>query len=216
MKWSDIASGLIKLNPADIVLVRSPGVFGKLIRWASRHKGEAVSRVNHVLLVEKYTGDLMGRHEYNIIDTMWTVYRRSLYCYANPQFEVLIARDKTLNVKEALTITSKARSYIGSFYSPMRIGLHLIDKMLGKVLGKEVVLFSQFGFGGFVICNQVAAMSYSAAQRHFGRPAQSADPDHMYDWILAHPEKYEIVFMSDGITMDVDTVVNGRLTVDFA
>ena len=215
MNWNLIKQGKIQLEPADIVLVRSPGFFGKAIRWFSRHKGESKTVVNHTLLVER-GGYFAGRYAYTIIDTLWTVYRRSLYCYDNSSYEIMIVRDKSLTEKERLTITSKARSYLGAVYSPFKIALHVVDKLLGKIMGKEVVLFSQFGFGGLVICNQVVAMSYSAAGKHFDRPPQSADPDHLYDYVLSHPEKYEIVFISNGITMKANEVVNGRLIVDFA
>lgn len=214
MQWNKIKHGAIRLKPADIILVRSPGLFGKLIRWATRHRGEDASKVNHVCMVERNTGIFLGRYTYPIIDTMITVFRRSLYNYDNPFYEVLIVRDKTLKDQDRLLITTEARKYIGTIYSPLTIVAHLFDKILGKILGREVVILSQIELKG-VICNEVVSKAYSKVCRHFDRPNNSADPDFIFDYVTKHPEKYSIIFISDGLEQMQEHPILGEIEVNY-
>lgn len=189
MKWEDLHNGNIKLQCGDIGFSRGAGTFGKIIRWATAGK------VNHTIGI---TCELAG-NDYNITEALSRVVERSIYNYEGKGKELVIFRNRGLFLNEQKRLVSSVRKKIGIFYSPFRIVTQFIDKMIGKVIRRDVDLFDRLvTFPWTTICSTLWAEAYQSIGISFGEDGESADPEEMFDWCSTHPELWKMIFVTDG------------------
>lgn len=167
----------------DIVLTKSAGLLGVGIRFFENHPEEAASKVNHVgIMVD----------EINIIEALSKTVERPLATGYSPPSKTKIAIYRPLNLteNERNTIITKARSYVGKTYGYTKILAHILDWFLG---GKYV--FRRLtNMDKYPICSWVVAQAYAKAGKFFGVAPGSANPDDIWDFVVANPDKYTCIW----------------------
>ena len=167
----------IELHRGDIVLVASDGLIAWLIRKVSRKGSESPTYVNHAMLVTN-GGTVRAA---TVIDAQPPVVSEAmLRDYAGHL--VAVYRSRELSDFLARDIVVYAMQYHGAWYGLSKIVLHLLG----------LQRFARFD--RWPICSWVVARPYDYAKRWtFGKPANEVDPDDIYDYCEAHPEKWECV-----------------------
>jgi len=88
--------------------------------------------------------------------------------------------------EERETIVRKAQTYVGRPYGVGQLIFHFLDWLL---LGAYV--FRRLGSDKYPICSWVVAHAYAVVGKYFGQPPGAADPDHIWDFVVAKPDKYQ-------------------------
>jgi hypothetical protein len=191
--------GSDKLPPflaGDIILFAGRGDFlSNGVRWFERNRGEAPTYAVHsaqfldpdryleLAWVEKIrtTGELLKKRQAHDV---WQ--RRG--------FEVWRCRSLTAEQREALT--QQALAYLGERVAIAKFITHELDGLINKVVRREVFLFRRLNYNDrYPICSWATAFSYDRALHYqFGVPPDCADPDHIHDWVNAHPDEWMRVF----------------------
>lgn len=171
------------LKPGDIFLTRGDGLISKLIRFFSRTGGESRTRVNHVGIVvdDKLT----------VVEALTKVKRHTLFDeYGKTNTQIAVYRPLNLTPEELEKIVAKAESYVGATYGYSKIVAHLGDWFLG---GRY--FFRRFAsMDKYPICSWLVAAAYAAADKDFGCPVGLAEPDDIWDFVNANPDKYKEVW----------------------
>jgi cell wall-associated NlpC family hydrolase len=154
------------LRPGDVILVRGRSRMARLIRWFTRAKGEAPTRVTHVALA-------VSNHR--IVEA--TRHGAQERTYDRGQ----VYRPRNVSLEAADRIVKRAQRYVGAPYGWGKIVLHAI--------GMERFAFVD----GAPICSWLVAVPYSEEGYTFGVPANAATPNDIATFILAHPDKYNRV-----------------------
>ena len=71
------------------------------------------------------------------------------------------------------------------------------DGLIGKITRHSIFLFRKLDHdGSSPVCSGVTAFVYDKALHYrFGVEPECADPDHIHDWVVAHPEEWQRVFV---------------------
>lgn len=179
------------LWPGDIVLTTGDAFLSRAIRWATRRPGNP-SEVNHAALVVGSGED--GRA--SIVEALATVQRHTINSrYHGTGTRIQVWRPLNLSDAQLLAIADYAESQVGQRYDYLKIGLQLVDGLLGKVARREVCFARRLGFDDRgPICSWLVAQAYwRGAGLDFGLPARAPDPDDLLDYCREHPEHYYLV-----------------------
>ena len=99
---------------------------------------------------------------------------------------VAVFRPTDLNDEEKARIVAKANGYVGRRYGWVKIATHLLDWGL-----KGAYVFRRLtADDDYPICSWVVAHAYLTADRTFGVPAGAANPDDIWDYVVAHPDEF--------------------------
>ena len=173
-----------ELRPADVFFTHGTSVVSRLIRFFTRGAGESRTRVNHV-------GVVVGGgsyHEAIVVEALSTVRRHRLWGRYGPPKRDLVAiyRPVDLSPQETAQVVAGAMRYVGRKYGWFMLIAHLLDWTL-----QGVYLFRRLaGIDRYPICSWVVAHAFLKAGRDFGVPAGAADPDDIWDYVVAHPDRY--------------------------
>jgi hypothetical protein len=87
-------------------------------------------------------------------------------------------------------------AYLNVKFGMARFGAHLLDDLIGKLVGREFFLFRHIDpQDRRPVCSGITASVYDRALRYrFGVDAECADPDDIYDWVTTHPDEWVRVF----------------------
>jgi hypothetical protein len=180
----------IIILPGDLFFTRSTTFLGRAIRVFQRSRGESKSVVNHV-------GVMLGTVSYRPADLFETLSVEALSrvrlgrfwrFYSADSAEVAIYRDETLTRDERQRIAQVSASYAGRRYGYLKLGLHLFDWGASRVVGRDVYLARRLAkMDRYPICSYLGSKGYSAVGRHFGVTPSAAQPDDMWDYVIAHP-----------------------------
>jgi hypothetical protein len=109
-------------------------------------------------------------------------------------FEVWRCHALTDAQREALT--DQALCYINVRFGFVKMIAHLVDGLLQKVARRHLFLFRRLDpDGSSPVCSGVTAFVYDKALHYrFGVEPECADPDHIHDWVVAHPDEWECVY----------------------
>lgn len=179
---------------AYVFFTRSYSFLGKAIRKLQRGKGEAESKVNHVgLFVTR--GPQYLEHAVSIEALARVRHGKFWGFYHGSDVEVAVYRDTTLTSKQTWDVTTEALRYRGRMYGFLKIPLHALDWALARAIGRQdVYAFRRVGrLDRYPICSYLVAKAFSAVDRNFGARPTQAQPDDMWDYVNAHPEKWECV-----------------------
>jgi hypothetical protein len=170
-------------RPADIVLTRSSGWAGKLIRFGTQQRGEGRSMVSHAGLILDGSGTL--------IEAIFAgVQIHDLErCYQGREDLVSIWRPINISADERQQICDRATTYNGDTYGYGKIVLHTLDGLLGK-LGIPPVFKRLSWLDDFPICSYLVAQAYADIGFEFGVSAKLASPDDIWDFVNCNPSKY--------------------------
>ena len=164
-------------QPGDIVMTRSPGLLGKLIRFFTRSVGERRTKVSHV-------GVMVNETE--IVEARRRVVRHPLKeTYAGTPTAVAIVRGRDLSAPQRRQVAEKADSYVGRSYGYAMIVAHALDYfLLGAYVFRRLIRTDKYP-----ICNWVVAYSYHAIGRDFGVEPWQTDPDTIWDYTMEWSSK---------------------------
>lgn len=168
------------LRAGDIVLTRSDSPGGSIIRWFTQSKGETATKVNHVgIMVDGF----------NIVEALAHVLHRPIDVGYTGK-PIAIYRPLNLTDAEREAITVKAMSYVGRTYGYVKIVAHAIDRFFGGVyVARRLACVDRYP-----ICSWLVAQAYKVAGKDFGVAAGQADPDDIWDFVVARQDKYVRVF----------------------
>lgn len=184
----------VTFMPGDIFLTRGDSFVSKGIRFFTRGRGESRTEVNHVGLV---TGE--GTAESALtVEAMTTVKQRTLGAYRDSDStQVAVYRPINLSEFELKRVVRKAESYVGKSYGYGKIFAHWVDWCLGGVYFARRI----FRMDDYPICSWVVAQAFAEVGKDFGVAAGGADPDHIWDFVTANPDKYEVVYPLGRLTL---------------
>lgn len=172
-------------EPGDIFLTKGDSFISRAIRFFSRRGGESRTEVNHTGLIVT-----AGSSEAVIVEALTKVKRRTMLSYwAKDSTQVAVFRPLNVSDAQIDTIVERAESYVGNSYGYLKIVAHFLDWCLGG----RYVFRRMAAMDNYPICSWVVAQSYADAGLNFGVPAGSADPDDIWDFCVANPDKYVAV-----------------------
>jgi hypothetical protein len=176
---------MTQLLPADIFFTKGDGWISRRIRKRSRSRNEPPSEVNHcgVVLTE-------GTFETaEVIEAAgWKVRATHLSDHYSPD-QVTICRPHGISDEQVAAVLATARAYEGRRYGFTKIPLHLAD----AIFFRNHYVLRRLSFLPFVICSELVTLCFDAIDWTFGVKPKEAQPDDIWDYCLAHPEKYERV-----------------------
>lgn len=158
----------MKLQPADILIVRGSGWISDTIRKLTRSPGEGRGWASHVALA------VWDQHVVEAIPPR--VVMRPMPYARGPKLQVW--RPLNLTEGDRAIVCREAVTYVGQPYGFSKLALHALG------LSRFAVL------DGYPICSWVVASSYTRAGFTFGIDPSRADPDHIHDYCRSHAEKY--------------------------
>jgi hypothetical protein len=177
----------LQLEPADIFLTRRRGFGSWAIRFFTRHIGESRTEVSHVGVVVE-GGSLEKAW---MVEARGRVRHRLLFRHygRKRKIDVAIFRPLHLTPAERAVIVQTALRYVGKEYSYFKILLHLADWLL-----QGAYVFRRLGgINDYPICSWLVAQAYAKAGETFGVPPGAASPDDIWDYVTAHPKKYQML-----------------------
>lgn len=173
----------LQLEPSDIFLTRGDSFVSRAIRFFTRGKGEARTEVNHVGVVVA-AGDAGTA---TIVEALTKVKRRRMSAYRGSKTTlVAVYRPKNLSTAERQKVARRAARYVGADYGYVKLVAHFLDWCLGGAY----VFRRIASMDRYPICSWVVAYSFEEVGENFGVPAWAADPDHIWDWVTAHPGEW--------------------------
>jgi len=177
----------MQLEPADIFLSRTRGIGSWLIRFFTRTSGEPESEVSHTGIVVE--GGPLEKSW--IVESRGPTRRRLFYRrYRKRKYDVAIFRPLHLTPVKRAIIVRAALDYVGKEYSYFKILLHLLDWML-----QGAYVFRRLGgINDYPICSWLVADAFAKAGEKFGVEPDAANPDDIWDFINARPEKYRMLW----------------------
>lgn len=165
-----------EFKSGDIILTAGDAWISKLIRWATRYRGEKRTIKNHVGI---------GVDDKYYVEALWTTKRNKYEDLLKQNKKLEIWRNVNLDDEEAYILKLKALEYVGSIYGPHKILLHFLDALLEKLFGKNIYLFRRIGFiNRFPICSWVVSFVYSEINYSFGIDKRFATPDCIHDYLV--------------------------------
>lgn len=177
----------LSLKKGDIVVVKSDGFIQSAIRWRTRGRGEAPTRVNHVGLITEVryafnpTTDRYDQAVPFITESLVSegTTKRKLSHYVGNGAWVGIYRARNISDAQRARIAGNMEAFIGKRYGKLKIGLHLV--------GLQALCF----WDARPICSYAAAVSYGIEGLSFGRVGPgAATPDDIDDFVQ-NREYYE-------------------------
>jgi hypothetical protein len=187
---------LPKFLAGDIILYAGKGdVYSRLSRWLMRTSGESVTYAVH-------TAQFLDAHrilEMDIVGRIKTIEdilnkRYKLDLWQRRGFEVW--RCQPLTLQQRMTLTDQAKAYLGIKFGMAKFFMYLLDGLASKIVHKDVRFFRTLDRGDrYPVCSSITAFAYDKALHYqFGIPPECADPDHIHDWVTAHPTEWVQVF----------------------
>lgn len=173
------------LQPGDIVFFRGSGLRAKLIRWASRARGETKTIVNHVGIMVSNTEIVESQsrtiqHSFILPSTGYWIYRKKDWT----QEQRTTGTPYPCNI-----VVSKALEYVGRKYGWEKIVAHAIDYLIFQ---NHYIMRRLCFIDKYPICSWVVAFSYAKVGYRFGVNPQIATPDDIWDWVTQNENWTEI------------------------
>jgi hypothetical protein len=174
--------------PGDVILCPGRHVLPHLLtRWATRSHAERPTYAVH-------TAQFLAADQ--IIEMAAVVKKRSTPEFLQMRKAFEVWRYTTLTRGQRLAIARQAREYLGRKFGWSKLVTHLLDALVNKVAHKPIFFFRRLNHDQrYPICSWITAFSYDRAVHYqFGVPPECADPDHIHDWLVAHPDEWVCIF----------------------
>jgi hypothetical protein len=186
--------GEITVNLADILGYHNPGRLGRLITWATRAWREAPCVLSHAgIFVNE--GSLQNVNVVESLVPKGICHRRFVTAYDGGE-NCYILKPLNIMMEDRTAIVNHAYRSIGKPYGYGKAIAGGLDGVLSRLLlqRREVVFFRRlFVNEVFEDCSVMVADCYDKAGLNFGLRDSFVLPDDIWDYALAHPEKYEII-----------------------
>ena len=183
--------------PGDILLFagKQGARYTRLADWVMRSNGESPTYAVHTaqFLDPRRVLEMDYVVKVKSIDDILNK-RVDLNAWERRGFEVW--RCRTLTDAQREVLTDQALRYINVRFGYVKMIAHLLDGLIQKVTHRDRFLFRQLDpDGSSPVCSGVTAFVYDKALHYrFGVEPECADPDHIHDWVVAHPDEWERVF----------------------
>jgi hypothetical protein len=181
------------LMPGDIVLTRSEGFVGRLIRAITRTVDEKHTKATRCgIMVD----------ERNVVEALSKVVKRDLRtAYGRGSgTQVAVFRWRGLSQDEIDTVVAKVEKYKGMKYGWSKIVAHALDRILGGIyLFRLLTCMDRYP-----ICSWVVAYSYYVIGKDLGVLPNKANSDNIWNYCTQMPSKgrFEVVFPLGNIGSD--------------
>ena len=185
---------LPKFLAGDVILFAGRGdLYSRFSRWLMRLSGESPTYAVH-------TAQFLDEHrilEMDVVGRIKTVEdllnnRVTLNTWQRRGFEVW--RCRTLTDRQRAALTRQLLTYVKIRFGFAKVFMHLFDGLISRIAHKDVFLCRRLD-DGYPTCSEITAEVYDKALRYrFGVPPECADPDHIHDWVEAHPDEWVRVF----------------------
>ena len=172
----------MKLEAADLILVRTPGFFGAAIRFFTRRIGEGPSRCNHVAGVvtagNAQTADVVEALSNGVVC-------RKFHQLLGKGRMVEVWRPINLSDEERFKVAAHAAKKVGDKYGWGRVVTAALDWFLF-----EAVVFRR-------LCSQeedcatLWGAAFRSIGRKFGKDSGALTPDCIRDFVKSHPQFYQ-------------------------
>lgn len=132
------------------------------------------------------------------IDRRFGRYRRYWQGLWKPRgFEVW--RCPALTAEQRGALTRAALRYVNVRFGFLKFTGHALDNVISKLLRHDVFVFRHMDPADQrPVCSGITATVYDQVLHYrFGVDPECADPDHIYDWVHAHPGEWVRVFRLD-------------------
>jgi len=175
-----------ELKPADLLLVGGDWWVSNLIKYFTRYRGEAPTKVHHVAgMISDST----------VEEALLTVKKSSFSQWDSKHNYYQIWRNTYLTEEQRNSISKQVRLYTNNFYGSWKLLLHMFDGILGKIFGKDITFFRTFLFiNSYPICSWLWAYAYYDVARYkFDYPPYIVSPDDMHDHVKKS-EQWELVY----------------------
>jgi hypothetical protein len=180
----------------DVICFAGKGdLYSRAGRWLMRMEGEGPTYSVHTAQF------LDGRRvlEMDVVARIKTIEdvlnkRNKLDMWERRGFEVWRCRRLTAEQRKALT--RQALTYVNVRFGFAKFWAHMMDNLIYRVVHRDVLLFRRLDRNNSVpVCSGITAATYDRALHyHFGVPPDCADPDHIHDWVVGHPDEWVQVF----------------------
>ena len=173
------------LDTGDIVFVSSPTLFGRLIRFFTRIRGESRTKVNHVGMIVKFGLGETARPM--IVEAQARVrchdFQRAYFMGKGDRNGLVIYRPcPRLDGHDRAELTLAVMKYVGLPYGPLKLLLHAGDWLLGWIFARDIKLFRRLGITPLPICSRLVEKLMGTVRIKFNGDGMSS-PDSMLDWI---------------------------------
>lgn len=177
MKNLPISDDILRLEPADIVLVHGHGIIQSLIRFFSRSWGEKKTVINHVGMITEGGPIWLAK----IAEARWRYLVHRLFpAYVDSNQAVAIYRPKNIPLATRSRIATRAASFEGTRYGWTKIVLHALDKLLnGAYFFRRLTCLPNRP-----ICSYAVAVAYADYGFSFGVKSYRAQPDDIWDYVV--------------------------------
>ena len=197
MSSKHTATHIPEFRAGDILLFagKKGDLYTRLGGWVMRGTGEGPTYALHTAQFldcrRVLEMDFVGRVK--TIDDILKQ-RVDLNTWQRSGFEVW--RCRTLSDKQREALTDQALNYVNVRFGWVKMVAHLLDGLLHKVSHRELFVFRQLDpDGSSPVCSGITAFVYDKALHYrFGVEPECADPDHIHDWLVAHPGEWQRVF----------------------
>jgi hypothetical protein len=189
---------------ADIICFAGKGdLYSRVGRWLMRMEGEGPTYSVHTAQF------LDGRRvlEMDIVGRIKTIEdvlakRSKLDMWERRGFEVW--RCETLTPAQRAAVTRHAMEFVDVRFGMAKFWAHMLDNLIYRAVRRDVFLFRRLDRNNSVpVCSGITASAYDRALNyHFGVPPDCADPDHIHDWLVGHPEEWVRVFQLKEYALD--------------
>jgi hypothetical protein len=108
-------------------------------------------------------------------------------------------RCSALTAAQRQALTREALTYVNVRFGFLKFTAHALDNVICKLLHRDVFLFRHSDPADqHPVCSGITAAVYDKVLHYrFGVDPECADPDHIYDWVHAHPDTWVRVFCRD-------------------
>ncbi len=186
------------LKEGDVILTASTGRLGRLIRWATRSRGEPKTKVNHAEQC------VVGGSMYSaiVVGALAKVRRRTLWeGYGRGRIKVAVFRPIFAQPNEISDVVQIAENSVGSLYGPLKLPLHFADFGIGRLLfwrknKEDPLIFRRFArIKRMPICSgNVAHGWYKGAGVRLGGPWWAVSPDTIWDHFKMNSNRWCMVW----------------------
>ena len=175
------------IEVCDIFFTHGNSLLSRAIRLGEKHPGDWISVINHTgIVVEQGT---IGSAD--VIEALSKVKKHTLWSHYHGQSDqVAIFRPLGLTDEQKKIIVDKAIEYEGRIYGYAKIATNALDFFTGG----HYIFRRLTNSDRYPICSWVVAHSYSKVGLTFGCDPGQANPDDIWDYCIANPDKYELVF----------------------
>jgi hypothetical protein len=166
----------------DILLFAGQGdLYSKVGAWLMRGPGEGPTYSVHTAQF------LNSRH---VLEMDFKVRIKSAGEVVNKPRGFEVWRNRTLSDPERRALTHQALAYTKVRFGMLKFLEHLFDALISRAAHRDIFLLRRL-HTDYPVCSGITAMTYDKALGYrFGVPPECADPDQIYDWLVAHPDEW--------------------------